>query len=275
MILRVPYIFPGIVKSTSSRGNSTEIILVMGESAIEISSLIPTNSINDLALKKGAPAYAVIVWMKGASSSGSDKKMVTVQAGNGTWVTILRGSATEEQIREQRKKDEINHSKPSAAQEKAWSYGYLTISEFIEATQKILLDFGGCAPGSSVLQIETIRYPDGTWVTIPYSPECEAKVLNAKEKFKNSSQKPSSSLLEAWSHGYSSDRTFSEAPGSANGFRVNGPTLAGFVYTGQNEKPNLFISSGPSIGENAWPVPVNIYHGPDKIGQAQVANIKN
>jgi len=274
MIVTVPYIFPGKVMQISTKGDSSEVILAFENSTLEITVLITKTTMADLALKENVPAYAAIMWLKEAIPPGSGKKMINVQAGNQTWVTIPWGPATEAEIIAARDKIINNHCLPSPDEKKAWSFGYVTFEEFNQTTQNTLLQFNGCAPASSTLQIETIRYQDGTWVTIPYSPECEAKILNKKEQYKNTVQKPSLSLLEAWSHGYSSEQTFSEAPGSANGFRVNGPTLAGFVYTGQNRNPNLFISSGSSIGENAWAVPVNIYIGSKKIGQSQVATIE-
>ena len=61
---------------------------------------------------------------------------------------------------------------------------------------------------------------------------------------------------------------------------MDGPTLAGFVYTGQDGELDLFVSKGLSAGADTGTVQVNIYLGPGenteskKIGQAQVTDIK-
>ena len=273
MLLRIPYNFPGKVKEIIPQGDASEVILAL-QGTLEISVLIATSAMTALALKKGVPAYTAIMWMKGAVPPNSLKKMITVQAANGTWVTIPGGPATDTEIGAAREKAITDHSLPSPQLELVWSYGYLQIEDFMKVTQDIMSKDNGCASGSSKFQVETILYPHGTWVTFPYSSECEAKILNVKEQFKNSSQKPSPSLLEAWSHGYSSQEGFSQAPGSPNGFRVDGPTLAGFVCTGNDGRPDLFSSSGSSAGQCTLTVPVNIYLGPRKVGQAQVTNIK-
>jgi molybdopterin-binding protein len=271
MLLRVPYIFPGKVKQITPKGDSSEVILALENSTLEITVLVTAKAMAALALKNGVPAYAAILWLKGATLPG--KNMVNVQAANKTWVTIPYGPATEAQITAARARTKTDHGTPSDSEEEAWSYGYLDFEDLDEKIQETMFNYNDCAPCSSVFQIETIRYPDGTWVTIPYSTECAAKILNAQERFENSTEKPSPALLEAWSHGYSSLQAFSEAPGSFNGFRVDGPTLAGFVYTGQDREPDLFVSKGLSAGANTCIVPVNLYIGPGKIGQAQVTAI--
>ena len=185
MLLYVPYIFPGKVKQITPKGNSSEVILALDRSTIEITVLITATAMADLALKIGVPAYTAILWLKGATPSA--KKMVNIQAANNTWVTIPYGPATEAEIIAERKNIITNHGHPTPEQEKAWSLGYLTIGNLSlgEKIQDTMFNFHDCAPGTSIFQIETIRYQDGTWVTIPYSPECGAKILNVQERFKN------------------------------------------------------------------------------------------
>jgi hypothetical protein len=269
MLLPVPYNFPLKVKQITPKGGSSEVILALDNSTLEITVLITTKVMADLVLKKNDPAYAAILWRKDAIPPGSGAEMFTVKNQNGSWVTIKRGPATEKQIATAQE----NIENPTEAQKTAWSQGYVFLEDYNTKITDVWMKNDYCESENYQYQIETIRHTGGIWETIPYGADCEAKIRNAQDKYKNSIEKPKGDL-EAWSHGYSSHEAFKAAFAPPNFFSVNGPSIAGFVYSGKDQKTDLFTSSGLSPGINAWPVPVNLYRESEKIGQAIVTGIK-
>jgi hypothetical protein len=281
MLLPVPYNFPGVVKQITSHGNSTEVILShnknpsedIPKNTLEITILLSGKTRELLSLKKKDAAYTTIFSHPGAIPPGSGEEMFTVRDLHKCWVTICRGPATKKQIENAIKQATIDHKPPPVEIQTMWSHGYLFPEQYRGKIEDVSSKQGGCESENNQYQIETILQPSprNTWKTILFGTDCEAKILNQKEKYSHSTEHPVGDAI-AWSHGYATHTTFMDAFDSAK-LEVNGPTLAGFIYSGSDSRCELFTSSGMSPGYKTWAIPVNLYHNHEKIGTAKVVNI--
>jgi hypothetical protein len=274
---------PCTVSDISLKNSVSAVTMKLNEVPLEITVKTTKSAVDNLKLKENACTYAAIFWWDPKEPPDVGRKMATVFVQD-NWVTIPLGNGA--QIPEPDREECVKIVGTSTSIDVvAGKYGYSKGFKFLEVVQSSLNKFGRCPPGSFIKQIESVQeYEVGLkWHTFRYGPNCKGRICQMKENFNG---KPSDAQNEAWLHGYLSSEDYEKE--KSNGLTIaedsfNGPVLAGFCYTGTNERPdsNMLFKGSPSYDKkdkDIFSVPVNIYikkeKTTEKTGRTTVESVR-